>query len=169
MSVPRGCGFGAEQPLESRAAAPDAGLHCGLGNSDMLGDLLVGVTLELGENESLPCTARQLTEGHHELAHDQAIFLDRRRSRLSLRVEAVHGPPLAPHLRDELIALDAEDSTAEVRAGTKRFAADQRVQRCLLDQVVGAVAVARQRQAIDAQARHELDDGEFTTEIWWRC
>jgi hypothetical protein len=119
----------------------------------MAGDLLVGVARELGENESLSWAARQLTEGRHELAHDQAIFLDRRRGQHRLRVDGVHDPPLAPQLRDELIALDAEDPAAEVRVGTKRFAAGQRVQRRLLDQVLGAVAVARQRQGIDAQAR----------------
>ena len=114
------------------------------------------MALDRREQESLAGAGRQVAEGAHELAHDQAALLMGRMGKgIGGDIVEAHGWAQTAQARDELVALNAEQPSAEIRSGTKRLAADQRLHGGLLDQIVGAVAIVGQCQGIDAQARQD--------------
>jgi len=88
-------------------------------NSGAPRDLIVGLTVDRREEESLASCVRQLAEGRHELAHDQAVFLQRRMG-LGLRGRVVdaYGRTRASQFRNELVAI-SQETLAEI-VGTTR-------------------------------------------------
>jgi len=110
--------------------------------------------------------ARQPSHGTQNVAENQSVFLARLlMDRVRRRRVELDGRTVAPQLGDELVALDAEDPAAEVRADAERSPPAQRFQGGLLDEVVGAVAVARQRKSVDAQARQHVLEIEIEAGI----
>ena len=105
------------------------------------------MALDRREQESLAGAGRQVTEGDHGLAHDQAAFLAWRMGQgIGGDLVEAHGWTQTAQAGDELVALNAKQPSPEIRSRTKRLAADQCLHGGLLDQIVGAVSIVGQRQ-----------------------
>src|SRR6476661_5439927 len=98
-----------QEVREGRTTAANAAFQGARRDSGILGDLLVGEALDLGQQEHLARRARQLAKSAEKLTQGKADFLGRRTGRCvhDILVD-VDGQTVAAEFRHEFVALNAE-------------------------------------------------------------
>src|ERR1700733_15247503 len=155
--------FGAidiEQGAELRSRTVDAAFDGADRASANRRGVLVGEARSPDQNQRFALVLRQFLKRGAEFLE----FEMRALCRLGLQglgvaaVSVLHLPPPLAIIRAEQVAKDREQPCRQVGTGLERIDVGQRAEQGLLDQIVGAIAIATERDRKRAQARNRRQD-----------